>query len=69
MSARKPAPRPQEYFTLPEAAQRMRVAPDTIKRAIHSGRLRAKKSGANGGGNYLISSGALDAWFEGLVDA
>lgn len=69
MSARKPAPKPQKYFTLPEAAQHMRVAPDTIERAIHSGRLRAKKSGANGGGKYLISGDALDAWFEGLVDA
>lgn len=57
------------YLTLPEAAKAMRVSEDTILRAIRSQRLRAKKTGANGGGKYLISATDLDAWFDGLVDA
>lgn len=57
------------YFTREEAAERMRVSTETIKRAIYAGTLRAKKTGANGGGVYIIASDDLDAWFEGLVDA
>ena len=57
------------YFTRTEAAEYMRVSIDVITRAIHAGRLRAKKTGEQGGGNYLISRADLDAWFEGLVDA
>lgn len=57
------------YYTLDEAAERMRVSADTIKRAIHSQKLRAKKTGPNGGGKYSIKDADLDAWFDGLVDA
>lgn len=57
------------YFTLDEAADRMRVSADTIKRAIHAQKLKARKTGPNGGGRYLVSATDLDAWFDGLIDA
>jgi excisionase family DNA binding protein len=57
------------YFSRDEAAKHMSVSVETIKRAIYSGALKAKKTGANGGGVYIIASDDLDAWFEGLVDA
>ncbi|WP_459982628.1 helix-turn-helix domain-containing protein [Nocardioides sp. AN3] len=57
------------YYTLAEASDRMKVSPETLKRAIYAGRLRGKKTGDNGGGNYLFSDSALDAWFDGLMDA
>lgn len=57
------------YYTLAEAADRMKVSQETLKRAIYAGNLRAKKTGANGGGNYVFSSADLDSWFDGLVDA
>ena len=60
---------PVRYFTLDEAAQYMRVSQDTIERAIRAQKLRAKKTGPNGGGKYLVSAADLDAWFDGLVDA
>lgn len=60
---------PRLYFTLDEAADRMRVSKDTIERAIRAQNLRAKKTGANGGGKYLVSASDLDDWFDGLVDA
>ena len=58
----------QTYFTREEAAEETRTSVDTIKRAIHAGKLRAKRTGENGGGKYLISRKALDDWFEGLID-
>lgn len=60
------------YLTLDEAADYLRVSVPTIKRAIYStgpNRLVAKKTGAGGGGKYLIRVSDLDAWFDGLVDA
>lgn len=57
------------YFTRDEAAEHVRVSPDTIKRAIASGALRAKLTSPNGGGKYLIKSADLDAWFDSLDDA
>lgn len=45
------------------------VSIDTITRAINSGRLRAKRTGDNGGGKYLIAMDALREWFDGLDDA
>lgn len=58
-----------QYFTREEAAEEVRCSVDTVKRAINAGRLRAKRTGDNGGGKYLISADALREWFEGLVDA
>jgi excisionase family DNA binding protein len=51
-------------FSKDEAAQLYGVSLQTINRAIHSGRLRAKKVGRY----YRISSEALAEWFEGLED-
>ena len=59
----------QRYFTREEAAQYLRISVETVKRAIYGGRLRAKKSGENGGGKYLISRENLDAFFESMEDA
>ena len=57
------------YFTLDEAAQHVRLSPESLKRAIYSGALRAKKTGANGGGKYVLRDADLDEWFEQLEDA
>lgn len=57
-------------YTRAEAAEACSVSEDTIKRAIRRGTLRAKRSGENGGGKYLITATALQAWLEdGLEDA
>lgn len=60
---------PRLYFTREEAAFAAGVGLDTIRRAINSGKLRAKRTGVDGGGKYLISEAALNAWFEQLEDA
>ena len=60
---------PKLGLTRLEAAKAYSVSEDTIKRAINSGRLRAKRTGKEGGGKYLISVQALHDWFESLEDA
>lgn len=60
---------PRVYLTREEAADVMGVSISTIKRAIYVGTLKAKRTGENGGGKYLIRREALDEWFDGLVDA
>lgn len=57
------------YYTRDEAAEACSVSVDTIKRHINRGTLRAKRTGSNGGGKYLISVQALEAWFSTLDDA
>lgn len=56
-----------------EAATATGVSVDTIKRAIRSGRLRAKRSARrdNGdpAGRYLITLDALEEWLAGMEDA
>jgi excisionase family DNA binding protein len=56
-----------------EAATATGVSVDTIKRAIRSGRLRAKRSARrdNGdpAGRYLITLDALEEWLTGMEDA
>lgn len=55
----------------------MRVSVDLVRAAVSSGRLQAKYTAgtdpATGkrrpGGKILISSSALDAWFDALEDA
>lgn len=59
----------KKAYKIPEAAALYGVSPDTIKRAIAAGKLRAKRSGPSGGGHHLIGDAALEEWFEGLVDA
>ena len=57
------------FLTREQAAQVAGVSLDTIKRAIGKGALRAKRTGDEGGGKYLIAREALAAWFDGLIDA
>lgn len=57
------------FYTRKEAAAVLRVSEDTIRRAIHSGRLVAKMTGENGGGKTLISADALREFFDSLEDA
>lgn len=56
-----------------EAADAVGVSKETIRRAIHAGSLKAKRSGKNGDGDgsgkYLVAVSALEDWFENLVDA
>lgn len=60
-------------LSIDEAAEASGVSKETIRRAIHSGALKAKRSGrdkdGDGTGKYLIGLPALEAWFDGLVDA
>lgn len=60
-------------LTREEAATACGVSLNTIKRAIGSGRLRAKRSTVNEAGDptgkYLITPEALQEWIEGLEDA
>lgn len=51
------------------ATELVPVSKDTITRAINSGKLKAKRTGENGGGLYLISVAALHKWFNELEDA
>ena len=60
--------RPKAY-KIDTAAEAYSVSRDTIKRAIASGKLRAKRSGPNGKGHHLISADALEEWFQALSDA
>lgn len=64
---------PKIAYTRIEAAEEVGLGEDTIKKAINSGRLRAKRSGetadGDGAGKYLIKHDDLVEWFEGLVDA
>lgn len=59
---------PRLFLTRREAAEACGVSEDTIRRAKEAGRLKAKKTGPKGG-KELYSIAALEAWFEGLVDA
>lgn len=54
---------------LDEAAELTGVSKDTLREAIRKGYLRAKRSGINGGGLYLITPAALAEWVDQLEDA
>lgn len=60
-------------YTIPEAAADYGVSDKVIRAAIHSGNLRAKRAGRNkdgdGVGKYLLTTAALDKWFDSLADA
>lgn len=60
-------------LTIPDAAKAVGVTDKVIRAAIHAGELKAKRQSRNevgeGQGKYLISSKALEAWFESLADA
>lgn len=57
-----------KFLTLRDAAKVTGVSTDTLTRAIHAGKLKAKKTSANGG-KTLVRVSDLDAWFDGLVEA
>lgn len=65
------------YFTAQEAAVRMRVSVDVVHAAISTGRLHGKWTAGRDpetgekrrGGKTVISSEALDKWFDELEDA
>ena len=59
-----PSAEVRKAFSKDEAAQLYGVSLQTINRAIHAGRLRAKKVGRY----YRISAEALAEWFEGWED-
>lgn len=52
-----------------EAAAACGLRKDSVMRAIRAGKLRAKRSGENGGGRYLVLVADLQAWLESLGDA
>ena len=58
-----------KYHTVATAAERMRVGQDTIRAAIHDGRLSAKRINSSPRAPFRISEDALDDWFGGLEDA
>lgn len=71
---------PKLALNTDEAAIATGLSPDTIKKAIRSGALRAKRSGrlekdttrGNAGdpaGRYLVTINALQQWLDGLEDA
>jgi excisionase family DNA binding protein len=56
------------YVNTATAAKLYGVSGDTLIAAVRAGKLRAKRSGENGGGLYLFKPEWLDAWADGLVD-
>lgn len=53
------------YMTMAEAAEYLRVSESTLKRAVYSGALAAKKVG----GYYRFRAADCDAWFDALPEA
>lgn len=64
---------PKLALNTDEAALATGMSVDSIKAAIRSGSLRAKRSARkeNGdpAGRYLVTVDALQAWIDGLADA
>lgn len=76
MSAKTPAKRAKDsapiaplYVNTQTAEQLVGVDGDTLIAAVKAGKLRAKRTGANGGGRYLFKLAWLEEWADGLVDA
>lgn len=59
----------QLAYSREDAARLCSVSVDTVRRAINKGTLRAKRTGKDGGGKYLITEQALRDWLETLEDA
>lgn len=57
------------FYTREQAAELANVSKSVIAAAINSGALKAKRTGEEGGGKYLISRAQLEDWFDSLVDA
>jgi excisionase family DNA binding protein len=52
-----------------EAAAATGLSRDTILRAVHAGKLDAKKVGTGPRAAYLITADALQRWIDSLNDA
>lgn len=59
----------KRWYTLAEAAEAYPVSTHTLRRAIASGALPAKRIGAASNGARVVSSEALEEWFQALPDA
>lgn len=57
------------YVNTQQAAVMYGVSDDTLLSAVKAGKLRAKRTGDNGGGRHLFKVEWLDAWADGLLDA
>jgi excisionase family DNA binding protein len=57
------------FFTRKQAAEVTNTSEDTIRAAINTGKLRAKRLGDSANAKYLISADALRDWFDQLEDA
>lgn len=71
---------PKLAFNTTEAATATGLSEDTIKKAIRTGKLRAKRSGrlekdttrgraGDPAGRYLVTESDLRAWLDSLEDA
>lgn len=72
MSAKKvtgPVRLEPRYVNTQQAAEMYGVSDDTLINAVKAGKLRAKRTGDNGGGRHLFKVAWLDEWADGLVDA
>lgn len=60
---------PRLAYDADEAAAACSLRKESVMRAIRSGHLKAKRTGANGGGKYIVLVADLQAWLESLGDA
>lgn len=56
-------------LTRAEVAEAVGLSKAAVSAAIAAGQLRAKRSGPDGQGNYVIRPADVDAWIEGMRDA
>lgn len=65
----EPTPLAPRYVNTQQAAGLYGVSTDTLISAVKAGKLRAKRTGDNGGGRHLFKVEWLDEWADALVDA
>lgn len=57
-------------YTVQTAAEAVYgVSEDLLRKAVNSGKLKAKRTGPKGTGRIVIMRADLEAWLEGLDDA
>lgn len=57
------------FLSLAEAAEATGMSPAFLRGAVAEGKLKAKRTGPNGGGHYKFRVSDLEAWFDGLEAA
>lgn len=57
------------YLNAQQAAGLYGVSAETLRNAVKAGKLRAKRTGPNGGGLHIFQPAWLDAWADSLEDA